>query len=215
MDHARAEIGPAQRLVLLLGEPLPLGRRESATGGQFQGFQIELRLLPETGIEKGADLEEAVDRTGDGRCGAAAGWRLDDQRVEPNVLRLLDPTVLEPALEQGLVAKASAAIASAGPRRVSAGAGRGRMLDHQRGQCATKGCRAAAQSERGDQDQPQPPLLPFDHDVHLISPDGRVGGDGSRLEPDLARRIPPSRESCFNCYSDRPAALWTEGMALL
>src|SRR5215212_3616365 len=45
MGHARADVGPAIRLVLDLQERVSLDLRERAAGGQLQRIEIELRLL--------------------------------------------------------------------------------------------------------------------------------------------------------------------------
>ena len=97
---SEAEIGPAQRLVLLRGQFLALGGRETAAAGLFQRIEIECHLLAEAAVQKSADLEIAVDRAGDAGGIAAFGQGLDHQSVELGVLRLLDPVMAEQALEQ-------------------------------------------------------------------------------------------------------------------
>src|SRR5687767_7250152 len=100
MDHARAEIGPPERLMLLGLQMLaPLGA-ELAAGRGFEGVEVERGLGREAAVEEGADLEIAVDRGLDPGLVAALGERFDHQRVELGVLRLLHPVMLEKALEQ-------------------------------------------------------------------------------------------------------------------
>ena len=67
-------------------------------------FSSASRLKPACGfeavVEERADLEEPVDRAVDLGLAAPFGERVDDQRVELGVLRLLDPVIAHQALEQ-------------------------------------------------------------------------------------------------------------------
>src|SRR5262249_20369214 len=99
MCHARAQVGPAIRLMLNLHEFLTLDFRQLAARGAHETFHIELGLHANPAVEKAADLNVLFDRAFDLAGAAPLGQRLDHQRIKLSVLRLLHPVVSEQALE--------------------------------------------------------------------------------------------------------------------
>jgi len=87
VDHARADVGPARRLVLLGDDRAAVF--ELAADHFLERVEVEVGLGGEAGVEERADLEEFVDRLIDLGLGAALAERVDDQGVELGVLRFL------------------------------------------------------------------------------------------------------------------------------
>ena len=66
---------------------------ELAADHLLERVDVEAGLGLEAAVEERADLEELVHHAVDLLLAAALGERVDDQRVELGVLRLLDPVI--------------------------------------------------------------------------------------------------------------------------
>ena len=100
MGHARTEEGPARRLPLS-GEKFAMaGAVECPARSPLEYAEVDFGLGGEPRVEIGDDFEIARERAFDRVGIAAPRKRLDHQRIEPRVHRLLDPVMAKKTLEQ-------------------------------------------------------------------------------------------------------------------
>src|SRR5690242_21777129 len=98
MHHARTDVGPAPRLMLL--RKYLLAVLELAADRCLERLQIEGGLSLQSLVEEAADFEELVDCLVDLFLASADRECVDDESVELGVLCLFHPVVLHQALEQ-------------------------------------------------------------------------------------------------------------------